>query len=83
MSLIIQEPKHVLKDEGYKVILINSNPATIMTDPEIADKLIEPITVTLLKNNKKRKPCAILPTMGGQTALNTAISMEKKDTEKE
>ena len=69
-----------LKDEGYKVILINSNPATIMTDPEVADKTyIEPITPDIVeKIIKKEKPCAILPTMGGQTALNTAISMEKK-----
>ena len=69
-----------LKDEGYKVILINSNPATIMTDPEVADKTyIEPITTEIIeKIIKKEKPCAILPTMGGQTALNMAISMEKK-----
>ena len=69
-----------LKDEGYKVILINSNPATIMTDPEVADRTyIEPITTEIVeKIIKKEKPCAILPTMGGQTALNTAILMEKK-----
>ena len=69
-----------LKDEGYKVILINSNPATIMTDPDVADKTyIEPITPEIVeKIIKKEKPNAILPTMGGQTALNTAISMEKK-----
>ena len=69
-----------LRDEGYKVILINSNPATIMTDPEVADKTyIEPITPEIVeKIIIKEKPCAILPTMGGQTALNTAISMEKK-----
>jgi len=69
-----------LKDEGYKVILINSNPATIMTDPEVADRTyIEPITTEIIeKIIKKEKPCAILPTMGGQTALNAAISMEKK-----
>ena len=69
-----------LKDEGYKVILINSNPATIMTDPEVADRTyIEPITIEIVeKIIKKEKPCAILPTMGGQTALNTAILMEKK-----
>jgi len=69
-----------LKDEGYNVILINSNPATIMTDPEIADKTyIEPITTEIVeKIIQKEKPCAILPTMGGQTALNTAISMDKK-----
>jgi len=69
-----------LKDEGYKVILINSNPATIMTDPDIADKTyIEPITLEVLeKILKKEKPEAILPTMGGQTALNLAMEAEKK-----
>ena len=69
-----------LKDEGYKVILINSNPATIMTDPDIADKTyIEPITIEVLeKILKKEKPDAILPTMGGQTALNLAMEAEKK-----
>ncbi len=69
-----------LKDEGYKVILINSNPATIMTDPGVADKTyIEPITLELLeKIVKKEKPDAILPTMGGQTALNLAMDAEKK-----
>jgi len=69
-----------LKDEGYKVILINSNPATIMTDPDVADKTyIEPITLTILeKILKKEKPDAILPTMGGQTALNLAMEAEKK-----
>ena len=69
-----------LREEGYKVILINSNPATIMTDPDIADKTyIEPITTKILESIiKKEKPCAILPTMGGQTALNMAIQLEKK-----
>ena len=69
-----------LKDEGYKVILINSNPATIMTDPDVADKTyIEPITLTVLeKILAKEKPDAILPTMGGQTALNLAMEAEKK-----
>ncbi len=69
-----------LKDEGYKVILINSNPATIMTDPDVADKTyIEPITSEVLeKILKKEKPDAILPTMGGQTALNLAMEAEKK-----
>ena len=68
-----------LKDEGYKVILINSNPATIMTDPEVADKTyIEPITLEVLEEViKKEKPDAILPTMGGQTALNLAIKAEE------
>ena len=69
-----------LKDEGFKVILINSNPATIMTDPDVADKTyIEPITLEVLeKILKKERPDAILPTMGGQTALNLAMEAEKK-----
>lgn len=68
-----------LKDEGFEVVLINSNPATIMTDPGVADKTyIEPITIPVLEEViKKEKPNAILPTMGGQTALNLAISAEK------
>ena len=70
----------VLKEEGYKVVLLNSNPATIMTDPELADATyIEPITLEFLeKIIKKEKPCAILPTLGGQTALNLAFSASKK-----
>jgi carbamoyl-phosphate synthase large subunit len=69
-----------LRDEGYKVILINSNPATIMTDPDVADKTyIEPITLEVLEKILfKEKPDAILPTMGGQTALNLAMEAEKK-----
>ncbi len=69
-----------LKDEGYKVVLINSNPATIMTDPNVADKTyIEPITLNILEKILiKEKPDAILPTMGGQTALNLAMEAEKK-----
>ncbi|MDB9744485.1 carbamoyl-phosphate synthase large subunit [Pelagibacteraceae bacterium] len=69
-----------LRDEGYKVILINSNPATIMTDPNVADKTyIEPITLTVLEKILiKEKPDAILPTMGGQTALNLAMEADKK-----
>ena len=69
-----------LKDEGYKVILVNSNPATIMTDPDVADKTyIEPITLEVLEKILiKEKPNAILPTMGGQTALNLAMEAEKK-----
>ena len=68
-----------LKHEGYKVILINSNPATIMTDPNVADKTyIEPITSEILEEIIKiEKPNAILPTMGGQTGLNAAIKLEK------
>jgi carbamoyl-phosphate synthase large subunit len=69
-----------LKDEGYRVILINSNPATIMTDPEIADATyIEPITSNYIeKIIQIEKPDAILPTMGGQTALNAAIDLYEK-----
>lgn len=66
-----------LKDEGYKVILVNSNPATIMTDPETADKIfIEPITwQTVAKIIEQERPDAILPTMGGQTALNCSLDL--------
>jgi carbamoyl-phosphate synthase large subunit len=66
-----------LKEEGYEVILINSNPATIMTDPEIADATyIEPITPEMVaKIIEKERPDALLPTLGGQTALNTAIKL--------
>jgi len=69
-----------LKDEGYKIILLNSNPATIMTDSDVADKTyIEPITLDVLKKIlKKEQPDAILPTMGGQTALNLAMEAEQK-----
>ena len=64
-----------LKEEGYEVVLINSNPATIMTDPELADKTyIEPITPEMVaKVIEKERPDALLPTLGGQTGLNTAI----------
>ncbi len=66
-----------LKEEGYEVVLVNSNPATIMTDPEFADKTyIEPITPeTVAKIVEREHPDAILPTLGGQTALNTAVSL--------
>jgi carbamoyl-phosphate synthase large subunit len=66
-----------LRDEGYKVILVNSNPATIMTDPETADvTYIEPLTVEVLEMIiEKERPDAILPTMGGQTALNLAVRL--------
>ncbi len=66
-----------LKEEGYEVILINSNPATIMTDPELADcTYIEPITPEMvIKVIEKERPDALLPTLGGQTALNTAIKV--------
>ena len=68
-----------LKEEGYRVILVNSNPATIMTDPEFADATyIEPITPDIVaKIIAKERPDALLPTMGGQTALNCALDLEK------
>src|SRR5512147_2720433 len=66
-----------LKEEGYRVILVNSNPATIMTDPEFADATyIEPITPDIVaKIIAKERPDALLPTMGGQTALNCALKL--------
>jgi carbamoyl-phosphate synthase large subunit len=68
-----------LRDEGYKVILVNSNPATIMTDPEMADvTYIEPIHWTVIeKIIAKERPDALLPTMGGQTALNCALDLAR------
>ncbi|MEO0817704.1 MAG: carbamoyl-phosphate synthase large subunit [Pseudomonadota bacterium] len=69
-----------LKEEGYRVILVNSNPATIMTDPGLADATyIEPITVDYVaKIIEKERPDALLPTMGGQTALNCALGLERE-----
>ena len=66
-----------LKEEGYRIILVNSNPATIMTDPELADATyIEPITPEIVaKIIEKERPDAVLPTMGGQTALNIALAL--------
>ena len=66
-----------MREEGFKVILVNSNPATIMTDPETADRTyIEPITVEILeKIIQKEKPDALLPTLGGQTGLNVSIKL--------
>lgn len=68
-----------LKDEGYRIILVNSNPATIMTDPDLADATyMEPITPEVVaKIIEKERPDALLPTMGGQTALNCALSLKK------
>ncbi len=69
----------VLKEEGYEVVLVNSNPATIMTDPGMADRTyiepVEPETVAAIV--RKERPCALLPTLGGQTALNTALSLAR------
>jgi len=66
-----------LREEGFRIILVNSNPATIMTDPEIADRTyIEPITPEICeKIIAKERPDALLPTLGGQTGLNTAVQL--------
>lgn len=71
-----------LREEGYRVILVNSNPATIMTDPNLADATyVEPITPTMLaKIIEKERPDALLPTMGGQTGLNAAMSLVEDGT---
>lgn len=71
-----------LKEEGYRIVLINSNPATIMTDPDTADAVyVEPITPAIVtKILEKERPDALLPTMGGQTALNTALALAQDGT---
>ncbi|MBT3172121.1 MAG: carbamoyl phosphate synthase large subunit, partial [Rhodospirillaceae bacterium] len=71
-----------LRDEGYRVILVNSNPATIMTDPDFADATyVEPVTPEIVaKIIAAEKPDALLPTMGGQTALNTALALADDGT---
>ena len=71
-----------LKDEGYRVLLVNSNPATIMTDPELADATyVEPLTVeTVAEIIRRERPGALLPTLGGQTALNLAIELHERGT---
>src|SRR6267154_3013953 len=68
-----------LKAEGYRIVLVNSNPATIMTDPDVADATyIEPITPEIVAQIiEKERPDALLPTMGGQTALNCALSLRR------
>src|SRR5213075_461979 len=68
-----------LREEGYSVVLVNSNPATIMTDPETADRTyIEPITWQVVeKIIARERPDVLLPTLGGQTALNTAMDLVK------
>src|SRR5437868_4219550 len=68
-----------LREEGYHVILVNSNPATIMTDPEMADRTyIEPITWEIVaKVIERERPDALLPTLGGQTGLNTAMDLAR------
>ena len=69
-----------LKEEGYEVVLVNSNPATIMTDPEFAHKTyIEPVTADYVESIiEKEKPDVLLPTMGGQTSLNVAVELARK-----
>src|ERR1700722_12977987 len=71
-----------LRQEGYRIVLVNSNPATIMTDPDIADATyIEPVTPEVVaKILEKERPDAVLPTMGGQTALNVAMALAKDGT---
>src|SRR2546425_10524458 len=71
-----------LRAEGYQVVLVNSNPATIMTDPEIADRTyIEPVTPEWVRKVIERdRPDALLPTMGGQTALNVAMALANDGT---
>src|ERR1044072_201846 len=73
-----------LKAEGYRIVLVNSNPATIMTDPDLADATyVEPLTPEIVakviakERGERSKGFALLPTMGGQTALNTALSLKK------
>src|SRR5574337_1984128 len=69
-----------LRGEGYEVVLVNSNPATIMTDPELADRTyIEPVTPDVVAQVIEReRPDALLPTMGGQTALNVAMALAER-----
>ena len=71
-----------LREEGYRIVLVNSNPATIMTDPELADATyVEPITPEIVARIiEKERPDAVLPTMGGQTALNTALALYNDGT---
>src|SRR4026209_1734584 len=71
-----------LRDEGLEVILVNSNPATIMTDPELADRThVEPLPVEVLEAIIEReRPDALLPTVGGQTALNLAVDLGERGT---
>ena len=72
----------VLKEDGFEVILVNSNPATIMTDPGLADRTyVEPITAEFIERViKKERPDALLPTLGGQTGLNAAVELAKDGT---
>src|SRR3990172_169819 len=69
-----------LREEGYEVVLVNSNPATIMTDPELADRTyVEPLTPEILTRILEReRPQALLPTVGGQTALNLAVALAER-----
>src|ERR687898_9456 len=70
----------VLRDEGYRVVLVNSNPATIMTDPEFADRTyLEPLDPDVVAAIIEReRPDAVLPTLGGQTALNLAVALSER-----
>src|SRR5579862_812769 len=77
--IVIGQGAEALKEEGYEVVLVNSNPATIMTDPEFADRTyIEPVTREFVELVIAReRPDALLPTMGGQTALNVAMQLHE------
>src|SRR5687767_3115430 len=79
-TLFRSQACRVLREEGYRVVLVNSNPATIMTDPDFADRTyIEPITTDIVeKVIQKERPDALLPTLGGQTALNLAIDLAER-----
>ena len=80
MITLERRPCKALKEEGFEVILINSNPATIMTDPDLADRTyVEPITCEVVERILERdRPDALLPTMGGQTALNLTVELSKQ-----
>src|SRR5579864_5876371 len=77
--IVIAQACKALREEGYRIVLVNSNPATIMTDPGLADATyIEPITPQMVERIiVKERPDALLPTMGGQTALNTAMALAR------
>src|SRR3989339_22969 len=78
--IVIGQACKALKEEGFQIVLVNSNPATIMTDPETADRTyIEPITADICeKIIAIEKPQALLPTLGGQTALNVSVELAEK-----
>src|ERR1044071_9322399 len=78
--IVIGQACKALREEGYEIVLVNSNPATIMTDPELANRTyVEPLTAEFVAAIIKReRPHALLPTVGGQTALNIAVELAEK-----